>query len=236
VCLAPFLDLPSSFSSRTSSWSDSRSDGWLRSARVIFTACGREPCCSLPPHLTTPVVFCLVPVGLGSPPPLTHGPWGRSWPGGAGGLGAGAARALPTEASVSPVCERLGLQRCLLWRSVRSGGRLARRPFAAGGARRGLGGAAGVVSCRTVTSLNYLLTGRLELVFVRICCSCVPELAVCPPLERAEDIFSADILIFFSRYSEDIFSDVSVFPLYIHIEKQSSGFITTEISLQQFNC
>lgn len=64
--------------------------------------------------------------------------------------------------------------------------------------RARLGRGAVVFSCRTVTSLNYLLTGWPEFVFVQIYCRYIPEQMVCLPLERTEAVFSAHYINLFS--------------------------------------
>lgn len=53
-------------------------------------------------------------------------------------------------------------------------------------------------SCGTVTSLNYLLTGWLEFVFVQIYPRYIPEQIVCLPLERTQAVFSAHYIYLFS--------------------------------------
>lgn len=80
-------------------------------------------------------------------------------------------------------------------------GRLAGVRFCAVPAGRGWSGGwergAVVVSGRTVTSLNYLLTGWLEFAFVQIYCRYIPEQMVCLPLDRRKAIFSAHYIYLF---------------------------------------
>lgn len=199
--LAQFLDVPFSFLSHTSSWSDFHSDSRLHFTRVIFKTCSRELCCSLPLHYAISMFWCFGTCGCGlssSPKCMVPGAW-SGWSV-TGRLMAGAA-CFFTRRQVLMVYKCLGLKQYLLWRSVHSSGLLVQLWFVVwlcvhysampGGWGWRLGRGAVMFSCRTVTSLNYLLTGWLEFVFVQIYWKYIAEQMVCLPAERTEAIFSA---------------------------------------------
>lgn len=235
ICLSQFLNFLFSFLSHMSSWSDFRSESWLHSVGVIFKTCSSillQPSSSFHhPRL----LMCWYMWVWTLPLPQMHGPWSMFWL--KYNWEADCRYCMLfffTQKQVLTVYKCLGLKQYLLWRSVHSSGLLMQLWFVvwlmcivlpclwgeAGGWKRG----AVMFSCGSVTSLNYLLTGWYEFVFVQTYSRYIFQSRWCVCLWGEHKVFFLHNVYLF--FPPNIFFFLSIFTFCCNIKVSKTQFVT----------